>query len=289
MKRWFSRLKPGSGFTLIELLVVVAVIALLFALILPAAYRMREVARSAQCTSNLRQLYTAAMNYSTTRQARDRGRLPYAASHLRWSDTTERWHKRTGWVDWISRDNRTTRETRWWGEDATNSIARGTLFNALDRNKEVYVCPTFKMKYTRGGEEAFRSYVMSRRMSDANLFSLTGASSKVMFADGRYDRNDDDGERIAYNDMQGPEDWDDYGLTGGDSRQRDDSSGGGDDVYGPPGIDGMLDGHEWQAGQPYEAIGGDHAGLGNVVFADGHTERLDHTYTVDIFEGRYEP
>ncbi len=284
MKQRLSRFKPAPGFTLIELLVVVSIITVLMALILPAVYRMREVARSAQCTSNLRQLHTAAITYSTDRSGQDRGRLPYAASFLYYSSSTENWHKRTGWVDWESRDNQTTRRTRWWGDWATNSIARGTLFEYVDRTKEVYVCPTFKMKYDRDGDEAYRSYVMSFKMSRANMFSLTGASSKVLFADGRYDRNDDDGEPIAFYDMQ-ETGWNAYGLK----RQQNDTSGGGDDVYGPPGIDGMLDGHEWNDGQPYEAIGGDHAGMGNVVFADGHTEKLDHTYTIDIFEGDYKP
>lgn len=55
----------NRGFTLVELLVVISIIALLIALLLPALQGARELARSAQCMSNLRQLATATTNYAT--------------------------------------------------------------------------------------------------------------------------------------------------------------------------------------------------------------------------------
>ncbi len=52
------------AFTLIELLVVISLIALLIGLLLPALSRARESARQAACTSNLRNLMSASIQYA---------------------------------------------------------------------------------------------------------------------------------------------------------------------------------------------------------------------------------
>jgi prepilin-type N-terminal cleavage/methylation domain-containing protein/prepilin-type processing-associated H-X9-DG protein len=69
----FSRSLPG--FTLVELLVVIAIVAVLVSLLLPAINAAREAARRIQCSSNIRQLGLALLNFESAQGALPPGGL----------------------------------------------------------------------------------------------------------------------------------------------------------------------------------------------------------------------
>ena len=57
--------RSSRAFTLVELLVVIGIIAVLIGILLPALSRARASAYTVACSSNMRQVYTAARQYAT--------------------------------------------------------------------------------------------------------------------------------------------------------------------------------------------------------------------------------
>ena len=117
------------AFTLIELLVVIAIIAILAALLLPALGKAERAARSAQCSSNLRQLQLAWLNYA--HDNRDR-LVPnwYYYSDPDWGtscSTTDSWVSGTAWTD-----------------PSTAGISQGALWPYTGKALSIYRCPSDK-------------------------------------------------------------------------------------------------------------------------------------------------
>jgi prepilin-type N-terminal cleavage/methylation domain-containing protein len=87
------------GFTLVELLVVIAIIAVLMALLLPAAQKVREAANRSKCLNNLKQIGLALHNYESAHKA-----FP-AVSEMPQNQTSQPWSAHARLLPYIEQEN----------------------------------------------------------------------------------------------------------------------------------------------------------------------------------------
>jgi prepilin-type N-terminal cleavage/methylation domain-containing protein/prepilin-type processing-associated H-X9-DG protein len=269
-----------GGFTLVELLVVIVIIAVLMGLALPVIGRVRETARSAQCVSNLKQLYQASMNYASD----NGGSLPLPASRETEDPDTGDWSKSaTGWVDWHTDPNYPAntggnKRTYWYGTAAgRRSIERGTLFAGgyTRGERRIYLCPTFARREVCGRGDAQRSYFMNARVSGVNIMSdhhtVLNASRTLMFADAGLHAYPVPGSKANQ--------WARWGLRGQNSANWNDftvttpNPDANGEYYRH--LDGkMLGDRDGSNAYNVEIVGDYHNGLANAVFMDGSIHKL---------------
>jgi prepilin-type N-terminal cleavage/methylation domain-containing protein/prepilin-type processing-associated H-X9-DG protein len=149
------------GFTLIELLVVIAIIMILAALLMPVLNKAKEAGRGVRCGSNLHQLQVAALNYSM-----DNSKLPPVLSSCWYDDDSQRWYHSPGWVAWWDRTNGYndvnpfSGSYTWYGANGFLTISNGCLYSYV-KERDVYLCPTFRLRSVCGRNDAMRSYSMN--------------------------------------------------------------------------------------------------------------------------------
>jgi prepilin-type N-terminal cleavage/methylation domain-containing protein/prepilin-type processing-associated H-X9-DG protein len=288
-----------SGFTLMELLVVIVIISLLAGMLFPVFSRIQDRGREVKCTSNLRQLHTAAMSF--VNDPANKGRLPRSASEqvLEYDEETggysEWWRK--GWVESYP-VNTEQNESFWWedgGSNGTFCIQNGTLFQYLGDagDESVYVCPTMAMKardeMTGEKRNVTRSYGMNMSLSHAKYTDIDGLSRKILFADQGFEKVSTSEDGVALQSLKEVnDDTDDSALTDGEEGSRRFNRQ----------IDGSID-YKTQSGdnkaETREYIGelhgrkpGQGTGMANAVFADGHVEKVGYVHTKYVCEGNWE-
>ncbi|MBL1217529.1 MAG: prepilin-type N-terminal cleavage/methylation domain-containing protein [Planctomycetes bacterium] len=126
------------AFTLIELLVVISIIALLIGILLPALSRARQAAQGTACTSNIRQLNLAHLNY-----ANEYGKLAGTATH-------------DEGLDWIGFNNEPDYQKR--------EVPYNGLIWPYLKSEFAFECPTEKRK----ANDLF-SYTMPHALGGARV------------------------------------------------------------------------------------------------------------------------
>jgi prepilin-type N-terminal cleavage/methylation domain-containing protein/prepilin-type processing-associated H-X9-DG protein len=124
------RNRPAAArhaFTLIELLVVIAIIAILAAILFPVFAQAREKARTASCTSNVRQMALAVQMYATDYEAYPM--YSYGSPAVRWFDQLLPYTKNAGLFACPSAGR------KWEFGDAGRNATYGYNYQYLGNNR----------------------------------------------------------------------------------------------------------------------------------------------------------
>lgn len=150
------------AFTMIELIVVIGILGVLSGVLLMTFSGGSESARAATCMSNMRNLAAACQTY-----AGETGRYPLAGSieymKIDESDGIARakavYYEVPGWISWASRGAYRNRPTShqasssWMtslystdDEESLYCLTNGALCKYLSHNLQAYVCPSHSLK-----------------------------------------------------------------------------------------------------------------------------------------------
>lgn len=174
----------APGFTLIELLVVIGIIGVLAGVILANFSGGNESARAARCLTNMKNLASACQSYGA-----EHGRYPMAGSVEYMTIDRSRlgarkpetlYYECPGWISWNSdnayRDGQ-GRSVGAGGHVASSSwmlstyttdddqmlycLTNGALWKYVAGNRETYVCPSHRIKKGGGRTKIGWSYLMN--------------------------------------------------------------------------------------------------------------------------------
>ena len=165
------------AFTLIELIVVIAIIGILAGVLFASFSGGGESAKTAQCLANMRNLAAACQTY-----AMESGHYPLAGS-IEWADIDESdgynsakevYHEHSGWIGWNSggvyRNNPNSHQaSSSWMLSMYSSdekarlycLTNGVLWKYISGNRSAYVCAKHLKKYVHKNNKPAWSYLMN--------------------------------------------------------------------------------------------------------------------------------
>lgn len=267
------------GFTLIEVLVVVAILALLISILLPSLHSARAQARGAVCLSNLKQVGTGLAMYVL--QSRD----VYPMHSSLASQTTALGRPRTRWPDYLHRHMRseevyecpsmtaTQREdfAKQWAHNPTKHFGGyGYNFQYLGNSRHWEDVSQLGAGVPREWNRPFFARQAEIRHPATTVAIGDTAGSK----NGNPDHRPGEGGAAVYA-IDPP-----LGslALGSKGSRKNRSSLDASNFYYEGGS--SLDDEELYRSPPDRR----HNQRANIVFADGHAERMD----VDVLDGRVE-